>query len=476
MENKKVKIFISYSHENTDLFKEFQKGLESHSQNSTNIKWDIWTDVEISAGAFWHESIQDKVKESDAAILLVSQHFFASDYIKNEEFKKFVERYKKENFIFFPVLLCDCEFYEQWEELTEIQFFAPQGQDYGIDQFKNKIVPYDYLKESNIKNTYFKNCVKAFEKTIKLNRSVKKKSSETNTTTKNESQSQQLEERFQDFKNQVMNHIKQQDDKIGSLEKSVSFLIDEAYQGLKPIDNCLKILFDKEKRKYSFEFEKQFEIIATEVLPIRYETQFYANKFLTNGEKAKDFYEKNKIYWKDLGVGASVAILDNNGKKFGEETEVTINPKSISGNFIPFDISFVNKDTEKALNLKTGNTIKIKYWYSVPIFLWGSYINRHLSYYNEPLVVEIEYDKKYKSNKIIEKIESLIGPKSTPSVLPEEKYSKTQSYHTSNIVQKIEFKGDRFERFRITWDSLSYFGGDETNTEDGEDELGRTNK
>ncbi|WP_158648349.1 hypothetical protein, partial [Candidatus Symbiothrix dinenymphae] len=205
---------------------------------------------------------------------------------------------------------------------------------YGIDKFKNKIVPYDYLKESNIKNTYFKNCVEAFEKTIKLNRSVKKKSSETNTTTKNESQSQQLEERFQDFKNQVMNHIKHQDDKIGSLEKTVGFLIDEAYHGLQPISNHLKIRFDKSIRKYSFEFEKQFKIISEGVLPIRYQTQFYANRKLDDGEAAKLYYEHNKIMWKDLEVGASISISNDNGKNFGEEILVKVNPKTKWGNFI----------------------------------------------------------------------------------------------------------------------------------------------
>lgn len=164
----KITIFISYSHEDTDLFREFKKGIENYSKNSTKISWDIWSDIEIHPGKFWHETIQDSVKKSQAAILLVSQHFFVSNYIKNEEFLRFVKKNTDENFTFFPVLLSDCD-YRQWEELTRIQFFNPQGQDYELKQFRNKIAPYDYIKEQNLKNTYFKKCVEAFEQSVLSN-------------------------------------------------------------------------------------------------------------------------------------------------------------------------------------------------------------------------------------------------------------------------------------------------------------------
>jgi len=164
-----VKIFISYSHDDTELFNTFKKEIENHSKNSKQIKWDLWSDVEIPVGSLWHETIQESVQQSKAAILLVSASFFASDYIKNEEFLKFVEKNKQEGFIFFPILLSDCDF-SQWEELVKIQFFNPKGYEYGVGSFKNKIVPYDYVDEQKYKNTYHKNCVAAFEKAVIKNR------------------------------------------------------------------------------------------------------------------------------------------------------------------------------------------------------------------------------------------------------------------------------------------------------------------
>ena len=174
MEKEKLKIFISYSHEDADLFNVLKKGIETHSKNSKNIVWDLWSDVAINAGELWHEVIQESVQNSHATILLVSHNFFASDYIKNEEFLKFIEKSKKENFTIFPVLLSDCDF-SQWEELVKIQFFNPQGREYQVAEFKNKIIPYDYVEKPNLKNTYHKKCVEAFEKSIL---SVKKKSSD----------------------------------------------------------------------------------------------------------------------------------------------------------------------------------------------------------------------------------------------------------------------------------------------------------
>ena len=78
-----VKIFISYSHEDTEQFNTFKKEIENHSKNSKQIKWNLWSDIEIPVGSLWHETIQEAVQESNAAILLVSASFFASDYIKN---------------------------------------------------------------------------------------------------------------------------------------------------------------------------------------------------------------------------------------------------------------------------------------------------------------------------------------------------------------------------------------------------------
>ena len=158
-------IFISYAHKDDANFKIFKEGIESHSKSSKKLKWKILCDKEIPTGSLWHNVIQEEIKTCNAAILLVSANFLSSDYIENEEFLHFLERNEKEGFIFLPILLSDCDI-TQWENLSKRQFFNPQGQDYEIEKFKHKIVPYDYIEKQHLKNTYHRECVSAFEKVI----------------------------------------------------------------------------------------------------------------------------------------------------------------------------------------------------------------------------------------------------------------------------------------------------------------------
>ena len=171
-----VKIFISYAHEDDAYFRAFKKGIESHSKSSKNIKWDIWTDKEIPVGALWHNTIQKEIKNSDAAILLVSANFLSSDYIENQEFERFLQKSEKDGFTFLPILLSDCDF-TQWGKLSERQFFYPQGKDYNLSNIQN--ITYSHLCEFSNKNelvpnayreTYHKNCVTAFENAIRKNK------------------------------------------------------------------------------------------------------------------------------------------------------------------------------------------------------------------------------------------------------------------------------------------------------------------
>ncbi|MDQ1350069.1 MAG: hypothetical protein QG657_370, partial [Acidobacteriota bacterium] len=134
-----ITVFVSYAHEDKPyadvLFKELEK--HSKSSNIKNIQWKTWVDdKDIFIGDQWRESIQNNVKTCDFALLLVSPDYLASDFIKIEEFNRFLERAKKENFIFFPILLRHCNF-SQWEELAKRQFFMPGGADYGSPDLKN---------------------------------------------------------------------------------------------------------------------------------------------------------------------------------------------------------------------------------------------------------------------------------------------------------------------------------------------------
>jgi hypothetical protein len=170
-----VKIFISYAHEDDAYFKVFKKGIENHSKSSKNIKWDIWTDKKIPIGTLWHKTIQEEIKNCDAAILLISANFLSSNYIEDQEFENFLQRSEQSGFIFLPILLSDCDF-TQWPKLSKRQFFCPQGKDYEFPNIQN--ITYSHLcKFSNnnelipnsYRETYHKNCVAACEKSLLQN-------------------------------------------------------------------------------------------------------------------------------------------------------------------------------------------------------------------------------------------------------------------------------------------------------------------
>jgi hypothetical protein len=76
------KIFISYSHEDRGWLEELKTTLKTFVRNS---QLELWDDSRIQAGAPWQTEIEQALKGSDAAILLVSRRYLASDFILDQE-------------------------------------------------------------------------------------------------------------------------------------------------------------------------------------------------------------------------------------------------------------------------------------------------------------------------------------------------------------------------------------------------------
>jgi len=97
----KVKIFVSYSHQDTDLLDSllnFLEGLEKE-----NVQF--WTDRNIRIGEQWDAAIKASLQEAAIALVLVSQYFLDSDYCRNVE----IERLLSQKKFLFPVILSPCE-------------------------------------------------------------------------------------------------------------------------------------------------------------------------------------------------------------------------------------------------------------------------------------------------------------------------------------------------------------------------------
>jgi class 3 adenylate cyclase len=121
-----LRIFVSYSHRDpeylgADSLLGFLNGLE----RDENV--EFWTDQSLEAGMAWDETIQERLRTSDIALVLVSQSFLDSAYCNNVEISTFLDRCRRDGMIVFPVILSPCE-WERHEWLTSRQFIPTGGE------------------------------------------------------------------------------------------------------------------------------------------------------------------------------------------------------------------------------------------------------------------------------------------------------------------------------------------------------------
>ncbi|MGH9847933.1 MAG: TIR domain-containing protein [Blastocatellia bacterium] len=94
-------VFISYSHKD----EKWKDRLTNHLRVLDAII--VWEDRGIRAGEAWETRIQSAIATADAAILLISDHFLNSEFIKTKELPWLLQR-KNQGMKFFPVIITDC--------------------------------------------------------------------------------------------------------------------------------------------------------------------------------------------------------------------------------------------------------------------------------------------------------------------------------------------------------------------------------
>jgi len=164
MEKKEIKIFISYSSDDRKLRDELIYYLKGQLTDRGNFTYKLWNDKDIQLGDNWQEEIDNAMKESSGAILLISAKFIESDFVRNIELPKFIEKKEKEGFLILPVLARSYTINGS-KKLSGLQFFKTYHDDYGLSPSSpgSELMPFEELvievgeKGRFLKNRYCNN-------------------------------------------------------------------------------------------------------------------------------------------------------------------------------------------------------------------------------------------------------------------------------------------------------------------------------
>jgi len=165
---KEINIFVSYSSKDRDIRKLLVSGLKEHLANRDSFDFHFWDDTAIDMGADWKENIENALKKSDAAILLVSASFAASDFIQKNEFGEFLKRKTENEYLIMPVLVRDYNFLAN-SRLSVFNFFKTYYNEYGFnDPLKDKVlIPFDELTNQRELNKYYRKLADFIETAVK---------------------------------------------------------------------------------------------------------------------------------------------------------------------------------------------------------------------------------------------------------------------------------------------------------------------
>lgn len=127
---KTLQIFLSYSHAYREQSQLFFDDFRAYIK-IPGLDIQVFDDHEIPLGADWDAFLEGKVEAGTVMLLLVSQEFMNSRYIREKEFGAALNRLKAAgNVLIVPVYFAPCLF-EDEADLKALQFFKPHGDEMG---------------------------------------------------------------------------------------------------------------------------------------------------------------------------------------------------------------------------------------------------------------------------------------------------------------------------------------------------------
>jgi TIR domain len=103
----RTKVFISYSHENQEWLERLKRHLKPLVREGS---LDCWDATHIHPGDDWQQEIRTALDTAQAAVLLISADFFASDFIDETELPPLLTAAQEQGVRVLPLILSASRF------------------------------------------------------------------------------------------------------------------------------------------------------------------------------------------------------------------------------------------------------------------------------------------------------------------------------------------------------------------------------
>jgi hypothetical protein len=146
MDAPKLRVFVSYAHANYRLWDRFKTHLDI-LKNEGLVSW--WFDGKIRPGSEWDDAIRRELKEADIVVLLMSNEFFASRYIKGVELREALRRHQSGAAVVLPVLLEPTPAFDAQPWLKKLQSVpVVKGQLRSISSFNPAVTGWNEVQKA----------------------------------------------------------------------------------------------------------------------------------------------------------------------------------------------------------------------------------------------------------------------------------------------------------------------------------------
>jgi len=108
-ETTRVNVFVSYSHKDQRWLDRLQVHLTPLTRE---YDIDLWDDTRLKPGSIWREEIRSAVDKADAAVLIISADFLASEFVSTNELPPLLKAAEEEGALILPMIVSPSLFHK----------------------------------------------------------------------------------------------------------------------------------------------------------------------------------------------------------------------------------------------------------------------------------------------------------------------------------------------------------------------------